>query len=111
MKSGSFDEISQQFGIDKLHQNSQLFTSNELKPFCGRVFEIKNQFIYSKENMKLFLANTKANVTTRNFPVTVDEIRKKWKIKDGGKIYCFFTTALDNHKIVLLCNKIKKKHE
>jgi len=111
MKSGGFDEISQQFGIDKLHQNSQLFTSNELKPFCGRVFEIKNQFIYSKENMKLFLANTKANVTTRNFPVTVDEIRKKWKIKDGGKIYCFFTTALDNHKIVLLCNKIKKKHE
>lgn len=111
MKSGGFDEISQQFGIDKLHQNSQLFTSNELKPFCGRVFEIKNQFIYSKENMKLFLANTKANVTTRNFPVTVDEIRKKWKIKDGGKTYCFFTTALDNHKIVLLCDKIKKKHE
>jgi hypothetical protein len=109
MKSGGFDEISQQYGIHKLHQNSQLFTSNELKPFCGRVFEIKNQFIYSKENMKLFLANTKANVTTRNFPITVDEIRKKWKIKDGGKIYCFFTTALDNHKIVLLCDKIKKK--
>ncbi|WP_291115482.1 class I SAM-dependent methyltransferase [Flavobacterium sp. UBA6135] len=107
MKSGGFDEISQQFGIDKLHQNSQLFTSNELKAFCGRVFKIKKQFIYSKENMKLFLANTKANVTTRNFPITVDEIRKKFKIKDGGEIYCFFTTALDNHKIVLLCEKIK----
>lgn len=111
MKSGGFDEISQQYEIDKLHQNSQLFTSNEVKPFCGRVFEIKNQFIYSKENMKLYLVNTKANVTTRNFPITVDEIRKKWKIKDGGKIYCFFTTALDNHKIVLLCDKIEKKHE
>jgi hypothetical protein len=57
--------------------------------------------------MKTNLENTKANITTRNFPESVEEIRKKWKIKDGGASYCFFTTELNNDKIVLLCSKIK----
>jgi hypothetical protein len=57
--------------------------------------------------MKTFLENKKANITTRNFPESVEEIRKKWKIKDGGNSYCFFTTDMNNHKIVLICTKIK----
>jgi hypothetical protein len=56
--------------------------------------------------MKINLENSKANITIRNFPDSVEEIRKKWKIKDGGSTYCFFTTDLNNNKIVLLCNKI-----
>ncbi|GGD24823.1 THUMP-like domain-containing protein [Flavobacterium orientale] len=107
MKSGGFDEISKQYGIHKLHKNSQLYTSDQLLDFFGRIFEIEKTFLYSKENMKSFLENSKANITIRNFPLSVEEIRKKWKIKDGGTLYCFFTTTVDNHKIVLLCNKIK----
>jgi hypothetical protein len=57
--------------------------------------------------MKRYLENQKANITTRNFPETVENIRKKWKINEGGELYCFFTTDLNNHKIVLLCKKIK----
>ena len=56
--------------------------------------------------MKRFLENSKANITTRNFPETVENIRKKWKIKDGGNRYIFFTTDINNRKIVLLCAKI-----
>ncbi len=56
--------------------------------------------------MKKHLANLKANVTIRNFPESVDEIRKKWKIKDGGNRYCFFTTDKNDNKIVLICKKI-----
>ncbi|MDG1659819.1 MAG: class I SAM-dependent methyltransferase, partial [Winogradskyella sp.] len=48
---------------------------------------------------------SKANVTTRNFPISVGEIRKKLKIKDGGDIYLFFTTDLNNIKIILVCVK------
>ncbi len=106
MKSGGFDEISEQYQIHKLHTNSHLYTASRLLPFCGRVFEIEKQLPYSKENMKRYLENTAAHVTTRNFPVSVDELRKKWKIKEGNTRYCFFTTTMDNHKIVLLCNKI-----
>jgi hypothetical protein len=57
--------------------------------------------------MKSFLENKKANITTRNFSETVENIRKKWKIKDGGSLYCFFTTDINNNKIVLLCDKLK----
>jgi hypothetical protein len=56
--------------------------------------------------MKPLLENQKANLTTRNFPDSVESIRKKWKIKDGGNWYCFFTTDRNNHKIVLLCSKL-----
>lgn len=107
MKSGGFDEIAVQFGIEKLHQHSHLYTSDELIDFPGRVFEIKNTLEYNKANMKSFLENQKANITTRNFPETVENIRKKWKIKDGGNLYSFFTTDMTNSKIVVLCEKLK----
>lgn len=74
--------------------------------FPGRVFEVQKSFEYNKANMKSFLENKKSNITTRNFPETVESIRKKWKIKDGGDLYTFFTTDVNNSKIVLLCTKI-----
>lgn len=107
MKSGGFDEIAVQFEVEKLHQHSHLYTSSEIIDFPGRVFEIKNTLEYNKTNMKSFLENQKANITTRNFPETVENIRKKWKIKDGGNLYCFFTTDMNNCKIVVLCEKLK----
>jgi THUMP domain-like/Conserved hypothetical protein 95 len=105
MKSGSFDLISNYYGIDKLHQHSHLYTSDKIIEFPGRIFKIDQTFEYSKKDMKQFLANTKANITTRNFPETVESIRKKWNIKDGGNCYTFFTTNANNSKIVLLCTK------
>ena len=107
MKSGGFDEVSSQYEIEKLNKHSHLYTSDILINFPGRVFEIENSFEYNKPNMKSFLENKKANITTRNFPETVENIRKKWKIKDGGIVYCFFTTDINNNKIVLLCDKLK----
>jgi hypothetical protein len=107
MKSGGFDEITLQFNIEKLHQHSHLYTSDEVLDFPGRTFEIKNCIEYNKANMKSFLEGKNANITTRNFPETVENIRKKWKIKDGGNLYTFFTTDINNDKIVLLCSKLK----
>jgi predicted transposase YbfD/YdcC len=107
MKSGGFDQITNQYPILKLHQHSHLYTSENQIDFCGRIFKIEHKIDYSKIEMKLFLENKKANITTRNFPETVESIRKKWKIKDGGDLYCFFTTDLNNNKIVLLCKKLK----
>lgn len=107
MKSGGFDAIGIQYQLDKLHQHSHLYTSEEQMDFPGRIFEIQEAISYAKSEMKSFLENKKANITTRNFPDSVEEIRKKWKIKDGGNFYCFFTTDINNHKIVLICTKIK----
>lgn len=106
MKSGGFDEVSAIFDINKLHKHSHLYTSDELIDFPGRTFEIEKVIPYSKNEMKSELANQQANLTTRNFPDTVENIRKKWKIKNGGNLYCFFTTDKNDNKIVLICRKI-----
>ena len=106
MKSGGFNEISKQFSIDKLQEHSHLYTSNELINFPGRVFEIKKKISYSKNEMKENFENKKFNVTIRNFPESVENIRKKWKIKEGGSNYSFFTTDINNNKIALICTKI-----
>nr|WP_314838647.1 class I SAM-dependent methyltransferase [uncultured Flavobacterium sp.] len=106
MKSGGFDAVSAFYKVNKLHKHSHLYTSNEQIPFPGRTFQIRKSFPYSKNEMKIQLENKKANITIRNFPDTVEKIRKKWKIKDGGDTYCFFTIDENNDKIVLLCDKI-----
>ena len=107
MKSGGFDEVSNFYSINKLHRHSHLYTSENLVAFPGRIFEIQNSISYNKTEMKMHLENKKANITIRNFPDSVEGSRKKWKIKDGGNIYCFFTTDVNNNKIVLICTKIK----
>lgn len=107
MKSGFFETVSAKFQLDKLHPHSHLYTSDKLLDFPGRIFQIDEVIKYGKAEMKQSLQNKKANITVRNFPETVENIRKKWKISDGGNLYCFFTTNMNNDKIVLLCTKIK----
>jgi len=105
MKSGLFAEIAIQTETSKLHVSSHLYTSDLLLAFPGRRFEITQVLPYSKK-LKKHPAFKKANVTTRNFPKQVSELRKEMKIADGGDNYLFFTTNLNNEKIVLVCKKI-----
>ncbi|WP_045474546.1 THUMP-like domain-containing protein [Winogradskyella sp. PG-2] len=105
LKSGAFNSVSNILNIPKLQKHSHLYTSKDLIVFPGRCFKIENQLPFNK---KVFAKEkiSKANVTTRNFPLSVSEIRKKLKIKDGGNHYLFFTTNLNEEKIVLVCSKI-----
>ena len=105
LKSGAFSLISTKLGVEKLHRNSHLYTSDHLvNSFPGRTFRIQKAIPYTKNNLKN-LQLEKANITTRNFPETVVSIRKKHKIKDGGETYLFFTTLENGTKIVLDCTK------
>ncbi len=104
LKSGGFQEIANQYNINKLHQHSHLYTSNNLIDFPGRKFKILEKLEYNKKTIKLLL-NLKANVTTRNFPLTVEQIRKKMKLRSGGKIFLFFTTDMNKNLIVLKSEK------
>jgi len=106
MKSGGFEAISELFGLDKLHQHSHLYTTDEIKDFQGRRFEILHEIPFQKNDLKKYIQNQKMNVATRNFPLKVEDIKKKFKISDGGTLFTFFTTNLKNEKIVLLCTKI-----
>jgi hypothetical protein len=106
LKSGGVDYLCDALHITKLHPHSHLFTHSELVDFPGRRFSINEVIPFKKENLKKQLEGKKMNITTRNFPLTVEEIRKKYKIADGGTVYAFFTTNINNEKIVLICTKI-----
>ena len=103
LKSGGFHQLTNQLEVKKLHKHSHLYTSDELIDFPGRRFKIEHIFPYDKKQLRKF---SKANITIRNFPETVDQIRKKTKIKDGGDQYLFFTTNYKNELIVLFCSQI-----
>ncbi len=104
LKSGGFKSVGSTFGLKKLQQHSHLYTSEVLVNFPGRKFKILEVLPYSKSALKSF-ANTKANVSTRNFPLGVVELRKKHKIKDGGNEYLFFTKNLDDNLILIVTKK------
>jgi len=106
MKSGGFNQVASQLKVHKIHQHSHLYTSKKLiKNFPGRVFEIISVFPYNKKKLKKEIKVDKANVTTRNFPKNVAQIRKETKLKDGGDTFLFFSTNLNNDLIVINCIK------
>lgn len=106
LKAGLFTEISAQLPVNKLHMNSHLYTSSELIDFPGRRFKIINTTRFDKKKLMELIPSQKANITTRNFPLTVVQIRKKTKIREGGNVYLFFTTDIHNKHIVLVCEKV-----
>jgi len=104
MKSGGFKSVGEAFGIDKLHEHSHLYTSEKHIKFPGRTFKIVNTVPFNKKAINS-LSLSKANITIRNFPYAVANIRKRFKIADGGNIYLFFTTDINEDRIVLVCEK------
>ncbi|CAL2077464.1 THUMP-like domain-containing protein [Tenacibaculum sp. 190524A05c] len=106
LKAGGFKEITQQFDVNKLHQHSHLYTSEDLVTFPGRTFIIDKVIPYNKKEIKKNIPDKKANITIRNFPKTVAQIRKETKIKDGGNLFLFLTTLENNSKVMIISHKI-----
>lgn len=108
MKSGAFKLISQRFGIDKLHINSHLYTSDNLiSDFPGRVFEVVGCAPFNKKVKKELLNDiTEASVATRNFPLTANEMRKALNLKESDRNFVFGTTMMGEKKVVVLCKKV-----
>ena len=107
LKSGLYKTLAEKYNVKKLHQHSHLYTSTELNnDFPGRKFEVKEVVPFDKKSAKtLFKSLKQANLTTRNFPLTVSELRTQYKIKDGGETYIFATTLHDDSKVLIVCQK------
>ncbi|NDW18938.1 SAM-dependent methyltransferase [Dysgonomonas sp. 216] len=108
MKAGAYKKLCSDFKLLKLHPNSHLYTANEhIEDFPGRKFIVQNCITFNKKEIKSALTNiSKANISARNFPLSVDKIKKKISVKDGGDIYIFATTLSDNKKVLLICEKL-----
>ncbi len=109
MKAGCFDVIAARFGVMQLDKNSHLFVSDrEISDFPGRRFIIEKTTSMNKRELKAALAGIdQANITVRNFPMSVAELRKRLKLKEGGDIYLFATTIAGRQHQLFLCRKIE----
>lgn len=105
MKSGGYDVLAHQLELKKLHVHTHLFTSTTLIEYPGRRFQIRRVFPYQKSEMKSLIGK-KGHLATRNFPESVADLRKKWKIADGGTSYWFFVSLEKGQKVVLETEKI-----
>lgn len=108
MKSGGFKTLSINYNIQKLHPNTHLYTSDKrISDFPGRIFRIVRIWSETQKELKKHAKSLgKANLTTRNYPVKAEELKKKLKLSDGGNCYLFACTPADNKKIILECEKI-----
>jgi hypothetical protein len=108
LKAGAYKLVSDRFSLSKLHLNSHLYTCDMLPDgFPGRAFEVEDSFSFSNSELKrLHQITSKANISIRNFPSSVDELRKKLRLTDGGDFYLFATTFADNQKRLVLTKKV-----
>ena len=114
MKAGCFGVLSERYDARMLSKNSHLFVSQApIEAFPGRSFRIIAISSFNKKELKRHLPGiTKANIATRNFPLSVAELRKRLKLKDGGETYIFATTLSDESHVLVItekaCQKIKE---
>lgn len=108
LKAGAFQSIAFAYGVKKLHPNSHLYTSDEpVNHFPGRTFHVTGQCTFNKNEIKRVLGELKkANITVRNFPASVAELRKRTKLADGGSIYLFATTLNNEQRLLIRCEKL-----
>lgn len=107
MKAGCFGVLSERYDARMLSKNSHLFVSRDLiAVFPGRSFRIIAISSFNKKELKRHLSGiTKANIATRNFPLSVAELRKRLKLKDGGETYIFATTLSDESHVLVITEK------
>lgn len=107
LKAGAFRLPAARYGMEKLHPNSHLYTSDTCQPdFPGRMFAVESVCGFSKQELKALTASApQANLTVRNFPASVAELRKRLRLREGGDIYLFATTLADGRKVIVKCKK------
>ncbi len=106
LKAGAFKSVAVRYHLKKLHPNSHLYTSEVLKDdFPGRIFCTEAICKYSRKAVKQWVPGGKANISTRNFPDSVQQVRKKTGLNEGGSTYIFATTGHENKLMLLICKK------
>lgn len=111
LKAGAFKVIASRFGLSKLHVSSHLYTADKVVPdFPGRSFRVEEVIPFKDKNCKsLSRRLPRANITTRNFPLSVAELRKRTGIADGGEDYLFATTLEGAGKVLVRTFKMGAK--
>ncbi|MDR0757161.1 MAG: class I SAM-dependent methyltransferase [Tannerella sp.] len=107
LKAGAYRLTAKRYGVAKLHASSHLYTSDQcLHTFPGRIFRVERVFAFNNAFCRTIARDVpQANLAARNFPLTVNELRKRIRVADGGDAFLFATTLAGNGKVVILCRK------
>ncbi|MGN0035631.1 MAG: RsmD family RNA methyltransferase [Bacteroidaceae bacterium] len=110
MKAGAYKSVAQRYGLQKLHRNTHLYTSEQFcVDFPGRVFVCEEVISFAKKNIKQQMKDiAQANLAVRNFSASVAELRRRLKIAEGGDCFLFATTLADERKVLVKCSRITK---
>ncbi|MFV0173855.1 RsmD family RNA methyltransferase [uncultured Empedobacter sp.] len=97
LKTGAFKLLSEKFNLHKLHQNTHLYTSNELlNEFPGKIYSVEKHINHPKKE----IIKSKANLLVKNYNQAIDIVKKKFKITDGGETTLIFTQSIDGFHIL-----------
>ena len=103
-KAGGFKSVADQFGLEKLHQQTHLYTSDSLiSDFPGKTFRFIELVKPDKKVFKRAFKDGKVNVISKNYPLGANEIKKKYSLKDGGEAFLIFCEISGLGKSVLIC--------
>lgn len=107
MKAGCFGLLESTFPVSQVSPNSHLFFADGMvKGFPGRAFRVRTVTTMNRKELRKALDGiAKANIATRNFPISPENLRRKLKLKDGGETYIFATTTADNDHVLFVCDK------
>jgi hypothetical protein len=107
LKAGAFKSIASRYQTSKIQSSTHLYTASELhKNFPGRIFKIEVNVKPDIQHLKQYLPELKANIVTRNYPLTVDELKRKTKLKDGGEKYLIGFSGM-KEKFLVLAQRLK----
>ena len=107
LKAGAFKIIGEKYGLSKLHKNTHLYTSQSLVEFPGKRYKVINYGRYkTKKVQELDLES--AHVVARNFPDSVDTLRKRFKLKEGEEKTLIFTKGPSGELLFILCEKVSE---
>ncbi len=108
LKANLNDTLAERHQMFKLHPNSNLYITETASTSLGRTFEVEQVCGFGKADIKALTADiSQANITVRNFPQTVAQMRKRLRLGEGGNIYLFATTVSDGSHVLLRCKRIK----
>ena len=106
LKAGAYRTVASRYGVQKAETSSHLyFSADFIEDFPGRAFRVIDIVQPNKAGIKQLKQLKKANITTRNYPMSVSELRQKLQLRDGGDKYLFATTLTDARRVVAVCEK------
>ena len=108
IKAGLQNKYANHLGLKKLHANTQLYIGKmKIVDFMGRIFHVKEYINANKKEIQRIFPLMKANIITKNYPLSPEEMMKKFKLKSGGDKYLIAFTGYKNKKHLASCNRIK----